>query len=131
MSDRRFASLKQLGLDIAWFDRHKTDEKMKPLFGCKTPRMNKDGYGLRELLDNVREAASTGASIQRYKGLGEMNPDQLWETTMDPKRRKLLQVTMEDEPGAEKVFTTLMGENVALRRQFIESHAKEVKNLDI
>ncbi|MFH2201949.1 MAG: DNA topoisomerase (ATP-hydrolyzing) subunit B [Elusimicrobiota bacterium] len=124
-------SLKQLGLDIAWFDRHKADNDTKPLFQCKTARGEKDGYGLRELLDSVREAASAGATIQRYKGLGEMNPEQLWETTMDPKTRRLLQVTMEDEPGAEKAFTTLMGEKVALRRQFIEAHAKEVKNLDI
>jgi DNA gyrase subunit B len=124
-------NLKQLGLDISWFHRTKTDETPNPLFSSKFGKTEREGYGLRELLEIVRDCARSGASIQRYKGLGEMNPEQLWETTMDPARRKLLQVTMEDEPGAEKAFTTLMGEKVALRRQFIESHAKEVKNLDV
>ncbi len=123
--------LKALGLELAWYERHREDENTKPLFICKTSRGEKDGFGLRELLESVREAARAGAYIQRYKGLGEMNPDQLWETTMDPKRRKLLQVTIEDLAGAETAFTTLMGDKVGPRRQFIEAHAKEVKNLDI
>ncbi len=83
------------------------------------------------VIQHVLDRGKKGLSIQRYKGLGEMNPDQLWETTMNPESRTLLQVQLEDTVEAERVFSVLMGDEVEPRRAFIQKHASEVKNLDI
>jgi DNA gyrase subunit B len=83
------------------------------------------------LRGRVLDAAKQGIQLSRYKGLGEMNPDQLWATTMKPEERTLLQVKAEDHAEADLMFTTLMGDQVEPRRKFIEDNALDVKNLDV
>jgi len=86
---------------------------------------------LRALVMTIRKIGEKGMKITRFKGLGEMDAEQLWETTMDPTRRTLMQVRLDDAAAANDLFTTLMGDDVEPRREFIEKHALEVKNLDV
>ena len=89
------------------------------------------GRDFIEVLDEIEKNAKKGAYIQRYKGLGEMNPEQLWETTMSPENRNLLQIKIEDAQSASDTFNLFMGDEVEPRREYIQNHAKDVKNLDI
>jgi len=90
-----------------------------------------DGKDMIEYLIEIEESAKKGAYIQRYKGLGEMNPEQLWETTMIPENRRLLKVTVDDAEAASETFTLFMGDEVEPRRKYIEDHAKDVEHLDV
>lgn len=103
----------------------------KPLFLVEGDKERHEFISLKDTLQYVRAQATKGIHIQRYKGLGEMNPQQLWETTMDPAKRTILKVNLEDAVEADKTFTTLMGDEVEPRREFIETYAHAVKNLDI
>ncbi len=102
-----------------------------PLYRVQRGKKVQYVYSDQEL-DRLLKNMNTGnVTIQRFKGLGEMNPDQLWETTMDPENRTMLQVSLEDAVQADEIFTILMGEKVEPRREFIQTHAKEVRNLDV
>jgi len=102
-----------------------------PLYQVRKGRQSFYAFDDAELNEIIEREGRQGSTIQRYKGLGEMNADQLWDTTMDPERRTILQLKIEDAILADDIFTTLMGEKVEPRREFIEAHAKEVTNLDI
>jgi DNA gyrase subunit B len=100
----------------------------------KITKMNMVGFDDKdpiEVLEEIEKNAKKGAYIQRYKGLGEMNPEQLWETTMNPENRRLLQVRIENFDNASGIFSLFMGDEVEPRRQYIQEHAKDVKYLDV
>jgi DNA gyrase subunit B len=94
-----------------------------------SPKETRDNW--QDLLEHVKNEGTREVTVQRYKGLGEMNPEQLWETTMDAERRTLLKVNLEDMAETETIFSTLMGEDVEGRRKFIEENALDVRNLDV
>ena len=99
--------------------------------GTAFTEKERDALGLRGLLPAIRAAGEKGLTITRFKGLGEMNAEELRDTTLDPKNRTLCQVTMRDAGAADDLFRILMGDKVEPRREFIEKHALEVRNLDV
>ena len=113
------------------FEIHKELEGLKPPFTVISNGEQTKIDNEAKLLDFLFEKGKKGIVIQRYKGLGEMTPHQLWETTMDPEERYLLQVSIQDAVEANEVFTILMGDEVEPRRNFIEQNALEAQNLDI
>jgi DNA gyrase subunit B len=102
-----------------------------PLYKISSGKTSQYAYSDDQRDKIVKDIGKSSASIQRYKGLGEMNPEQLWETTMNPENRTLLQVAVEEAHEADKTFDILMGEEVEPRKKFIQTHAKSVKSLDI
>lgn len=135
------AKIEKMGLDIETYASEEValtesakaekGKKSKAPYKITNEKDEKELWCLKDVLSYIKEAATKGMHIQRYKGLGEMNPHQLWETTMDPEKRTILKVALEDPVEADKMFTVLMGDQVEPRREFIENFAHQVKNLDI
>lgn len=130
---RLLEKMERMEIDTTFYDiDHNTPrDGLVPQFLVCDKEITYPEFSLRGAMERIKDIGAKGLNIQRYKGLGEMNPEQLWETTMNPKTRTLLQVTIEDGVFAEEMFTTLMGEQVEPRRRFIQKYAPEVKNLDI
>jgi len=123
--------LASLGFTVADILREEDYDPADPRYWVQSDSKKIPLEGLIGFLAALREFGKEGLDIQRYKGLGEMNPDQLWETTLDPARRTLLRVELGNAVEAEEMFSLMMGDNVASRRKYIESHALEISNLDI
>jgi DNA gyrase subunit B len=130
-----FASLEEFDISIDDYDRQQEESvsgaKLPTKYALANEEETTDVAGVNALLPQVLAQGKMGIEIKRFKGLGEMNSEQLWETTLDPAKRVLLRVTLEEAGEAERLFSVLMGEDVERRRQFIEEHALEVKNLDV
>ncbi len=131
--DHVLKRLSKLGIKVADFLEEEEAGRKKSKAFCKVITSVKTLYcaNATEAINEIKMLGKQGLTLQRYKGLGEMNPSQLWETTMDPEKRTILQVKLEDPVEADQTFTILMGDKVEPRRDFIQSHAPDVKNLDI
>ena len=133
--EKLIASLAKRGVDVGEYFLRREETVTGELPPAKYVLIS-DGQefpaaNVAQIAPGVHEIGRQGMDIKRFKGLGEMNADQLWETTMDPERRVLLQVRIDEAEETERIFSLLMGEDVTLRRNFIETHALEVKNLDV
>ena len=133
--DKLFNQLEQLGLLIDDYfltqEESVSGEKLPTKYALVSDGKTHEVAGVAQILPAILGLGKIGIEIKRFKGLGEMNSEQLWETTLDPGRRVLMRVTLEEAGEAERLFSVLMGEDVERRRQFIEDHALEVKNLDV
>ncbi|MDB5173787.1 MAG: gyrB [Phycisphaerales bacterium] len=133
--ERLFLQLQDFGLSIDDYyltqEESVSGEKLTTKYALLSEGQILDVAGVAQILPDVHKIGKSGMDVQRFKGLGEMNSDQLWETTLDPSIRPLMRVTLNDAAEAERMFSVLMGEDVERRRQFIEEHALEVKNLDV
>jgi DNA gyrase subunit B len=135
---RILKNVEKLGLPVDFvlprefeIDPEKPFEVFHPLSLTDQEGREWGANSLPEVLERVQEIGSKGISVQRYKGLGEMNPEQLWETTMDPRTRRLLSVRLDDDVAADRMFNILMGDQVQPRRKFIQQNATGVRNLDV
>ena len=123
--------LEQLKIDNTLLDNHIFKEAKYVYSKIKDRELDFGGRDFVEVLNEIEKNSKKGAYIQRYKGLGEMNPDQLWETTMSPENRRLLRININDAQSASDTFNLFMGDEVEPRRNYIQDHAKDVKHLDI
>jgi DNA gyrase subunit B len=133
--EKLFAQLGEHALSIDDYfltqEESASGEKLPTRYALLSEDKTIDVAGVSQLLPEIHALAKQGIEIQRFKGLGEMNAEELWETTLDPSKRILKRVTLQEAAEAERMFSVLMGEDVERRRQFIEEHALEVKNLDV
>jgi DNA gyrase subunit B len=133
--EKVFTQMEQYGLSIDDYfltqEESVSGEKLATKYALLNDDRQIDIAGVSQIVPQIHSLAKQGIEIKRFKGLGEMNSEELWETTLDPTKRVLLRVTLEEAGEAERMFSVLMGEDVERRRQFIEEHALEVKNLDV
>jgi DNA gyrase subunit B len=133
--EKLFADLAAVGLDIDDYfltqEESVSGEKLLTKYALVSEEKTVDVAGVAQVLPAILGLGKSGIEVKRFKGLGEMNSEQLWETTLDRSKRTLLRVTLQEAAEAERMFSVLMGEDVERRRQFIEEHALEVKNLDV
>jgi DNA gyrase subunit B len=133
--EKLFAELAAYGLLIDDYfltqEESVAGEKLRTKYALVNEDKTHDVAGVSQICPQVHAIGKQGIEVKRFKGLGEMNAEELWETTLDRSKRVLLRVTMQEAAEAERMFSILMGENVEQRRQFIEDHALEVKNLDV
>ncbi len=133
--EKLFTQLEAYGLSIDDYyltqEESVSGEKLATKYALVNEDKTIEVAGVSQILPQIHALAKQGIEVKRFKGLGEMNSEELWETTLDPTKRVLMRVTLVEAVEAERMFSVLMGEDVERRRQFIEEHALEVKNLDV